>query len=195
MNKLLVTIHGFNSTSNSFNYIIEKLKWKGEILRIDYDSHRPLEETLKYIQGELPNDRELILVGHSLGGVISVLLAHMIPDNIHSVITISSPIGGSKAATFARWLPWSPEVFKDITPSSSFIRAAQVAPTVPVSSIITSGGTLALTNEPNDSVVTVASQQATPAKKKAELKANHFEVLMHPTTIRYIEHFLDITPL
>lgn len=195
MDKVLVTIHGFNSTSNSFNYVTDKLNWDGEIVRVDYDSHRPLEEILKQVQDKLPHDRELVLMGHSLGGVIAVLLAHLIPDQIHSVVTISSPIGGSKAANFARWMPWSPPIFKDITPSSQLIKIAQQKPTVPVYSIITTGGALAVANEPNDSVVTVKSQQAVPAKKKAEVKANHFEVLTHPTTIKYIEHFLGINPL
>ncbi len=194
MNKALVVIHGFNSSSTSFNYILDKLDWDGEVVRVNYNSHQPLADSVAQVQSQLPADKKLTLIGHSLGGVIALLLAHHAPENIKQVITISSPVGGSKAASFARWMPWAPPVMSDITPSSQLIKIAKGRPSVPVAGVITTGGGLGLTNEANDSIVTVASQKAVPGKK-AELKANHFEVLMHPTTIRYLEHFMGIKEL
>lgn len=192
MTKNLVVIHGLNSTSHSFNYILEKFEpdWPGKVTLVNYDSHRPLREILEQVKRQLPKSDDLVLVGHSLGGVVAVLLAHDMADFISHVITISSPIGGSKAAIALQWLPNSPPILHDITPGSPYIKLAQTKPSCPVRSIITTGGHLPTSGEPNDSVVTVASQKASPATKKAEVRASHFEGLMHPVTMKWLKDFL-----
>lgn len=193
----LVVIHGFNSTSNSFNFILDQLKRSdsvGLVTCVNYQSHNSLCDVLKEVEIQLPKDGELVLVGHSLGGIISVLLAHKFPTRISRVITISSPIGGSKAAFFMGLLPGSPALFRDITPSSPYIKLAQQRPPVPLYSIVTLGGNLKISGEPNDSVVTVSSQRASPAPKnqQVQVRANHFEVLLMPRTIQLIKKFMKV---
>ena len=78
----------------------------------------------------------------------------------------------------------------DITPSSEFIQFIRdYKPTdIPALSIISTGGHLKTTPEPNDSVVTLSSQRALRFGKKAEVKASHFEVLMHEKTVDLIRN-------
>jgi len=58
-------------------------------------------------------------------------------------------------------------------------------------SIITTGGALPWSTEPNDTIVTVASQNALKYGKKVEVKANHFEVLLHERTTEVIRKFVQ----
>lgn len=184
-------IHGLNSSHRSFGFVRQNLPDHTGIL-INYDSHQPLEESLKRIEASLPTDKELAIVGHSLGGVIGTLLAHRLPQ-VKKLAVISAPIGGSRAAKLLRWVPNHPAVIDDLSPESKFIVAASsIKLKIPTISIISTGGHIQLpaSLEKNDSIVTLASQRALPSGRKVEVNANHFEVLMHEKTVDVLDKFL-----
>ena len=186
----LVFIHGLNQTHLSFSHW--KNTFQENALTVDYESRQPLADSIAQVSKALPKKDELILVGHSLGGVISTLIALNDSHNVQKVVTISSPLGGSKAAVYARWIVGGIRVFSDITPTSpSIIRLSKEAPKAPVLSIVSVAGSFLNSNEPNDGIVTVASQKALPYAKKVEVKANHFEVLMHDKTVDTIRKFVQ----
>lgn len=181
-------LHGFNSSHRSFNYVQHKLP-SHDIIPITYNSHQSVSDTLEEVKKQLPPP-PFSLVGHSLGGIIAVLLGQQVAG-VRSIVGISTPFGGSKAAVALRWLPGYPKVFHDITPSCEVItKVTSTKLKIPTLSIISIGGSLPTTQESNDSVVTVASQRALPYGKKVEVKANHFEVLMHEKTLALLEDFL-----
>ena len=122
---------------------------------------------------------------------MAVLTAAEHIDKIERVCAISTPFGGSRAALALRWLPGHPKVMHDITPNSAKIELiSQLKLQVPTLNIISTGGSLPTTPEPNDSIVTVASQKALGFGKKVEVKANHFEVLLHEKTVKLLQDFL-----
>lgn len=183
-------IHGLNSSHHSFTYISSEL---GSESKINYNSYQPLADSVQQVLKQLPSNDEIILVGHSLGGVIATLIAEAGVRNVERLITISSPLGGSKAAVFARWVMRGIPVLSDLAPQSKHIKTiAQIeqAP-CPTLSIVSVGGSLPMSSEPNDSVVTVASQKALKFAKKVEIKASHFEVLQHNKTVDTIRNFID----
>lgn len=183
--KTVAYVHGLNSSHRSFAYI-QKCLPQHNIIKINYDSHQSLDASMVQVHKQLPKGK-VALVGHSLGGLISSLLCFEDPDRFTDLITISSPLGGSKAANMMRWVPGHPTVLEDITPHGQFIRRLAMFQTeIPTLSIISTGGHLATTSEANDSVVTVSSQRALLFGKKAEVKANHFEVLMHEKTVELV---------
>lgn len=183
--KTIVWIPGLNSSNRSFNYIIACLPAHNAI-KVDYDSHQPLQKSITQVLKQIPSDGEISIVGHSLGGVIGTLLSA--DDRVQELVTISSPLGGSKAANFVRWLPGHPEVLHDITPRSPYIQHILMTPlSVPTLSIISTAGHLNTTSEPNDSVVTVASQIALPFGKKTRVQASHFEILLADETVKLIK--------
>jgi len=182
-------LHGFNSSHRSFNYIQNKLP-AHEIIPINFDSHQPFALSLVDIEKQLPKT-PFSFVTHSLGGLAAVYLAEKLQNRVKAIVSISAPFGGSKAAIALRWVPGYPKVFEDITPGSATIsRLTTLKIKAPLLSIISVGGNLPTTSEQNDSVVTIASQKALPYGKKVEVKANHFEVVMHEKTISLIEDFL-----
>jgi pimeloyl-ACP methyl ester carboxylesterase len=190
MTPTIYYIHGFNSSHRSFTYL-ESLIASEPVKKIDYDSRKSLEEIVAQVLKQLPKDKPITLVGHSLGGVVALLLAGRKSVQAERVITISSPLGGSKAAVFARWVVSGFPILSDITPSSPAMRelmALKDAP--PVLSIISVGGSLPTSMDPNDSVVSVASQKAFAPAKKVEINANHFEILMHEKTLEHINKFI-----
>lgn len=65
-----------------------------------------LEKELEQLAGntrKLPINGGRILVGHSQGGLVALLVAERRPDLVAGVITLGAPIHGT--ATASRWLP------------------------------------------------------------------------------------------
>lgn len=186
----IVFIHGFNSSQRSFNYLVSQLPVESPVL-VSYSSHQPLRDSIQEVRQKLPKEVELAFVGHSLGGVLAVLMAAEHIDRTKGLVCISAPLGGSKAANTLRWLPGHPRVVEDITPTSGKIELiSQLKLKIPTLSIISTGGSLPISNEPNDSIVTVSSQRALPFGKKVEVKANHFEILLADETVNHVRKHL-----
>lgn len=186
--KTVAYIHGLNQTSRCFGYVLQNLP-EHDSIQINYDSHQPLSESIRHVISQLPLNVELSLVGHSLGGLISTLIAHDL--KLSELVIISAPIGGSKAAKMARWFPGAPSIIRDITPTSpGIVKASTVRIGTPTLSICSTSGDLPGHREPNDGIVAIESQKALPFGKKAEVQANHFEVLMHDRTVELIRKHL-----
>lgn len=190
MRSKICYLHGLNSSRRSFNFLSQELEHNGDVL-IDYDSRQPLENSIIQAAKFIPKTEPVILIGHSLGGLIAMLIGLRGLANVEKVVTISSPLAGSRAAIYARWVVSGIPLISDITPSSPCIRElAGAKPIFPVLSIISTGGSLPTSTEPNDSVVSVSSQKAISAAKKVEVKANHFEILLHEKTVDAIRKFI-----
>lgn len=182
-------IHGLNSSHRSFSFVQCKLP-AHTIIPISYSSHQPIRDSMDEVRRQLPKGR-FSLVGHSLGGLLSTLMAAEHADRVDNLVAISAPFGGSKAASTLRWVPGHPKVLEDITPTAPKIELiSQLKLKVPTLSIYSSSGSLFVSPEPNDSIVTVNSQKALPFGLKAEVKASHFEVLLADETVNHIQKFL-----
>jgi pimeloyl-ACP methyl ester carboxylesterase len=160
---------------------------------IDYDTALPVEQSYQFILSRLDIDEPISLVGHSLGGLICYLIHSR--DNgfsVDSLITISSPFAGSEHARLLKWMYPGYKVLADLSPKSDFIKEINQPPSKKskMLSLISVSGSIPLISEQNDGIVTVRSQHASPAKKKIEVKANHFEIVQDVKTIREIKKFM-----
>ena len=183
-------IHGLNQTHRSFNYLSQELEHNGDIL-IDYSSFQPIEKSIAQVLYFIPKTEPVILIGHSLGGLIAMLIAARKLVTVEKVITISAPLGGSKAAVYARWVASSIPLLNDLVPNSTQIREIKgVKLGIPVLNVISTGGSLPTSSEPNDGVVTISSQKAFTSGKKIEVKANHFEIMMHEKMAEHVGKFI-----
>lgn len=63
-------------------------------------------------------------------------------------------------------------------------------PLVPTMNIITTAGSNAFESRPNDGVVTIDSQRAFTGTLQDELPLNHFEVLLSPMVVKFVESFV-----
>jgi pimeloyl-ACP methyl ester carboxylesterase len=202
MEKEIWLIHGANSTPLSFNYIIDELieddrftNWS--VIRISYDCQDSILGLIDQLSSKLPTDREVFLLGHSLGGLIAVGATqkykriHGHVNNIRAVITLGSPFGGSESATYLQWLFPGYNLFKSISPTGKLVTSIQATgAVVPTLSFVTTAGNNPLFHEANDGIVTVRSQRSLGRAKFIEVPYNHFEVLLSTDIIDHIKNIL-----
>lgn len=188
--KHVAYIHGLNSSSTSFSYLISKMP-EHQAYRIDYHSHQNLESSISEVLSQLPRDEKLTLVAHSLGGVIATLIAAQMPTMVERLVLISTPFKGSRAAVTLRWIPGASRVLSDIIPSAPHIlRCRELKLDIPALSIISTGGSLQTSPVPNDGVVTVASQYGLSFGDHMEINATHFEILLSDKTANVVRDFV-----
>jgi pimeloyl-ACP methyl ester carboxylesterase len=181
----LVYIHGASATSESFNYIRSKL---GNGIDINYDSRNGFENNLHQMLEQLKSGNDLVFIAHSLGGIYSLHLANAIPDNIKGAITLSTPYGGAEVADYAKYfLPFS-RLMRDIGPSSWVMKQAQsIKIQHPWTNIVSVKGQSPFMHEPNDGVVTIASQKHHKDMELVEVDCNHYEVVLNDEVIKLIK--------
>ena len=182
----LVLIHGANSTSHSWNYLVSQLKKVDKIYTPEYEDSLGFDFNLNYLKMLLSNYENMFLVGHSLGGIYATHLADKLKGKVIGGLTISTPYGGSQSAQYLKYLTmWNYTInqnfLNDITPNSKpMVTARNIQLEVPWKAITTTGGGIPILGEPNDSVVTVKSMKAKNGIEYENIEMNHFEVLQHP---------------
>tara|TARA_B110000503_G_C6901482_1_gene310905 strand:- start:68 stop:643 length:576 start_codon:yes stop_codon:yes gene_type:complete len=181
----IVYIHGANATSESFNYIRSKL---GSGIDVNYDSRNGFENNLKDMQDSLDGQTDLVFVAHSLGGIYSLHLANSMPEDVKGAVTLSTPYGGAAVADYAKYfLPFS-RLMRDIGPSSWAMKQAdKIKIQHPWTNIVTVKGQSPFMHEPNDGVVTIASQRHHADMELIEVDFNHYEVVLSDLVIGIIQ--------
>lgn len=181
----LVYIHGASATSESFNYIREKI---GGGIDINYDSRNGFENNLNEMLVKLSDIEDIFFVAHSLGGVYALHLANAIPKQVLGAVTISTPYGGAEVAEFAKFfLPFS-RLMRDIGPSSWVMRQAdKIKIKHPWTNIVTVKGQSPFIAEPNDGVVTISSQQHHEDMELIKIDYNHYEVMISDKVVKIIK--------
>jgi pimeloyl-ACP methyl ester carboxylesterase len=181
----IVYIHGANATSESFNYIKSKL---GNGIDVNYDSRNGFENNLKDMQTALNGHKDLVFVAHSLGGIYSLHLANDMPNAVKGAVTLSTPYGGAEVADYAQYfLPFS-RLMRDIGPSSWVMQqASRIKIQHPWTNIVTVRGQSPFMHEPNDGVVTIASQKHHEDMELVEVDCNHYEVVLSDVVVKLIK--------
>lgn len=181
----LVYIHGANATSESFNHIRDKL---GQGIDINYDSRNGFENNLKDMLVQLKNVKDIAFIAHSLGGIYALHVANAIPKQVLGAVTISTPYGGAEVADYAKYfLPFS-RLMRDIGPSSWVMKQSdKIKIQHPWTNIVTVKGQSPFMHEPNDGVVSIASQRHHKDMELIDLEYNHYEVVLSDQAIKIIQ--------
>mgnify|MGYP003327662183 FL=1 len=183
----LVYIHGATATSESFNYIREHIGGKDMV--VNYDSNNGFKENLQHMLETLKDIKNIFFVAHSLGGIYALHLSNLIPKNILGAVTISTPYGGALHADFAKYfLPFS-KLLRDIGPTSwPMHHGNKIDIKHPWTNIVTVKGSAPWIHEPNDGVVTIASQKHhNKGMELIEIDYNHYEVVLTDQTVKIIK--------
>lgn len=172
----VVYIHGAFATPVSFTRLVENLPGHFAYYP-QYTVDEELQKNIDRIAKEVAKLDDPIIVGHSLGGVIGLSIANQIPD-VKKVITIASPLGGSRTADIMKWFS-TQNLFYDISTSSPVIKGLENRKNpCPVYSIVTTAGNNPMILEPNDGVVSIASQTKLSDVQYIKMHFNHLEILM-----------------
>jgi pimeloyl-ACP methyl ester carboxylesterase len=187
---ILVYIHGASATGESFNYIREHIG--GKDLVINYDSRNGFEKNLDNMLDQLSDVEDIFFVGHSLGGIYALHLAHSMPTQVLGAITLSTPYGGAEVADYAKFfLPFS-RLMKDIGPSSWVMKQAnKIKIQHPWTNIVTVKGQSPFMHEHNDGVVTIRSQKHHEDMELIEVDYNHYEVVLSEQVVGLIKERMN----
>lgn len=183
-------IHGAHSSPRSFAWLKEHLPHHHGF-DVEYGHSRTVLTVVDALAARLRQEtKPVVLIGHSLGGLIALNLAHRLPGQVGKVVTLASPLGGVGAATVLRWMIPHP-LLADIHPSSPLdSQVRHRAPPVPTLSLVATAGRSPLLAEPNDGVVTVSSQTCLDGPVYVEVPVNHFEILLAKNTVDCIVDFV-----
>lgn len=188
---ILVYIHGASATSESFNYIRNKINKKDMI--VDYESQHGFERNLHVMVEQLSNTKDIFFVAHSLGGIYALHLANIMPTHVIGAVTLSTPYGGAEVADYAKYfLPFS-RFMRDIGPNSWPMRKAdRIKVQHPWTNIVTTAGQSPWMLAPNDGVVTIASQQAHADMELIKVDLNHYEVVLNDQVVDLIKQRINV---
>jgi pimeloyl-ACP methyl ester carboxylesterase len=180
----LVYIHGASATSESFNYLRSKL---GKGIDLNYNSRNGFENNLPDLLEQLKDVNDIFFIAHSLGGIYSLHIANAIPDRVLGAVTISTPYGGAAVADIAKYfLPFS-RLMHDIGSNSWVMKQAnRIKIQHPWINIVTVRGQSPFIVEPNDGVVTIASQRHHADMELIDVNYNHYEVLQADSVVKII---------
>ena len=182
----LVYIHGASATSESFNYLREHIG--GDDTVVNYDSRNGFENNLKAIHTQLGDIRDIFFIAHSLGGIYAIHLANAIPKQVLGAVTLSTPYGGAEVADVVKYfLPFS-RLMRDIGPSSWAMKQAdKIKIQHPWTNVVTVKGQSPFMHEPNDGVVSIASQKRHIDMELLEVDYNHYEVVLSDHVVNIIK--------
>lgn len=182
----LVYIHGASATGESFNHIRTHLG--GNDIVINYDSRNGFENNLKTMTEQLASVNDMFFIAHSLGGIYAIHLANSLPKQTIGAVTLSTPYGGAEVADYVKYfLPFS-RLMKDIGPSSWAMKQAnRIKIQHPWTNVVTVKGQSPFMVEPNDGVVTIASQKHHDDMELIEIDYNHYEVVLSERVINIIK--------
>lgn len=186
----LIYIHGANATARSFNFIRRVVARPASCL--EYSCEAPLEFNIDRAAATLAQKGEPVdIIAHSLGGVVALGVESLgVP--VRRMVTLATPFGGSTTADYLRFLYPGERLYRDISSTNpTLARLRGHKPRAALLSFITTAGGAPLFREPNDGVVSVASQRALPWGEKIEVEVNHFECLLDEWIGQTARSFLE----
>lgn len=194
MSTVFFFIHGAWSSPACFNYLRDKLKDKYKTVSASYDcQQQSLDDIIKTIKKTLYDltefDDNVIVVGHSLGGLLSLCLEK--EKRVKRVITIAAPLDGIHMNKMVEWyLAFKSPILHHIVSNSIFIKNIHTDQyTKPIDIFVATRGYNPMMNEPNDGVVTVEAQEnwVPDTATITYVEATHFDILQHDDTITEIQ--------
>lgn len=196
----IVFIHGAGASSKSFNYLRTQLGLlnNSQCVLVEYDCKNRFYSNLEHMVLQLQKlelvKEDLFFVGHSLGGVFAMHLSKKFKNRTLGGFTMSTPYKGSKAADILTCVYPTVQLYKDISPySRPILESLGVNPMqqgYSWTALVTTGSRSSIMNEPNDGVVTLASQTAQKGISYEHNSSGHYEVLQDSDVVYCLQKLL-----
>jgi triacylglycerol esterase/lipase EstA (alpha/beta hydrolase family) len=187
----ILYLHGATMTPGAFNFYRTKIKHKE--VSPHYNIDNGLTNNVDAICDELKDqvNRPVNIIAHSMGGLIALgLLEHGLP--IRKIVTLSTPFGGTIASSHLKWLYPDHVLFHDTCAQNIYLKTLREQDvTVPMMSVVTTGGSSPLQSTANDGVVPIDSQQNIKGPTEFIYSdLNHYEILLCSETITTVKNFI-----
>jgi pimeloyl-ACP methyl ester carboxylesterase len=180
-------LHGAGASPISFTWLKQQLReHQSKFLsyQLDESTHSCVDRLSNAIAVE---SEPVVLIGHSMGGIIGRICADH--SKVSHLITLCAPFGGIQGMHFLTMFNNTP-MYHELSTYSGLLgtmRATTIR--TPHLAIVASHG-MPYPSEPNDGVVTLASQTALPNQNYFKFELNHFEVLLSPQVAMTMNTFL-----
>jgi len=184
-------IHGATASQRSFAFIDKSIKSKNPVY-LNYEKEGAAKDNLENMLSTVDNLKgPFIIIAHSLGGIYAVYLQEHLKDKVKGVVSLATPFNGSEIATWGGILNPSYELFKDITPHSSFIKNSKhIEIRVPWMQVVTTVGDVPWIIGDNDGIVTRNSMTCRQDIEYCEVDRNHYEIVLSKRVIAIIKERL-----
>lgn len=185
----IIYTHGANASERSFAFIQQSLQFD-KIHYCIYDSnacsaHLNIE---RFIDELRDYQEDFFFVGHSLGGIYSLYLLREYRHKVIGGITLSTPYNGSEIATWGRFMNPGVQLFRDITPQSSFISDSRtIKIDVPWTQVVSTAGDVNWLAGRNDGIITRASMTSRNDMQFVEIDRNHYEIVQSQRVVDLIK--------
>jgi len=194
----LALIPGAYSSPITWAYFKKEMPEEIEKIYLDYNPELPIEDIVKSFEKKLKDvEDDIILVGHSLGGILALSLAQRC-KKISKVVTVATPFGGIFISRWMIWPSWffTPlnSLWRNTHPDNKMLkRIRNREPRVPATCFVVETKNSTMWFEPSDGVVTVHSQSVLEDKKNINHKkiyCTHADSILHQDVIDCIKALL-----
>ena len=182
---LIWYVHGAGASKRSFNWLSKQLP-KHQAKFLSYRTNESVSSVANRFLQMI--DEPCILIGHSLGGIITTVCADN--PNVQKLITICAPFGGVRHAEIMSMFSLEPLFYDLRSQGPTLINARNKYISKPHMAIVGTSG-LPFSSESNDGVLTVDSQMAKDDTDYTMFELNHFEVLLSLEVVTVIAAFLQ----
>ena len=197
--KNIVFVHGSGQSHLSFNFL-ELWLPEHRSLCFNYSTQEEPEYILKRFKMllDLQFGKEPVhIIAHSYGCLIASLITKEY-DNVQSLIALSSPWGGLRAAKWLNMVFRESKLFETTKPGSPLLKAiASLKLDFPITNIVSTGtkssanALAGLGATPNDGLLTLETQRAVPKGfvncDTIDLEVSHNELLMSMDVVELIK--------
>ena len=174
-----VYIHGATASERSFAFIAKSLRTKDPIY-LNYEKDGTAQDNLAEMIEILDNiNGPFVIVAHSLGGVYATYLQAEFGTAIQGVVSLATPFNGSELATWGSIFNPHYQLFKDIRPTSDFIKdSRKIEIKCPWLQVVTTVGDVPWIQGTNDGIVTRSSMMCRDDVEYTEIDRNHYEIVL-----------------
>ena len=147
----------------------------------------------KKIENIAENGYPVVVIGHSLGGVLALCVANH--KNVDMIITISAPYSGVHVPLYMKLYIVSP-IIKSIFEESAFIQMIQTTHyKKPIYTLVSMTGFNPGIHGKSDGVISIRSQTVwTPHGAEVfRINENHHDILQSVDTYRIIKEKMQLT--
>ncbi len=185
-----VYIHGATASERSFAFIQKSTRTKNPIY-LNYQKENSAQDNLAEMTNILDSINDpVVIVAHSLGGVYATYLQHRF-NKVKAVVSLATPFGGSELATWGSIFNPHYQLFKDIRPTSDFIRnSLSIDIECPWMQVVTTVGDVPWIQGTNDGIVTRSSMMCRNDIDYTEVDRNHYEVVLSKRSVDIIKKLL-----
>lgn len=201
MRPKVLYLHGANASPDNFNYyklVLPEHDFIAPMYDMDEDPFDVVDSLNRKVKREF-GDSNIIVVGHSFGGLIGAWYSAINPKRVNHLVTIATPWQGTPVARIFGYFFRNSKMFKNIRPGAEVLSLLQqkTFSGAHTNIVCTHGGNpvAGMGSQANDGMVSVDSQSSVPPNfvptENVYIEAGHSGVLLNNSVTTLLQKVYD----